>query len=124
LTSPKKILGKNERVTALECIKTSLGEPDESGRRRPIPVEGSEFMMESDMVILAIGEVPDLTFLPKEIEITEIGTIAVDPFTLETTMPGVFAGGDVVSGPATVVEAIMAGKRAASSIEHYLKGET
>jgi NADPH-dependent glutamate synthase beta subunit-like oxidoreductase len=124
LTSPKKILGKNGRVTALECIKTSLGEPDESGRRRPIPVEGSEFMMESDMVILAIGEVPDLTFLPKEIEITEIGTIAVDPFTLETTMPGVFAGGDVVSGPATVVEAIMAGKRAASSIKHYLKGET
>jgi NADPH-dependent glutamate synthase beta subunit-like oxidoreductase len=123
LTSPKKILGENGRVTALECINMRLGEPDESGRRIPIPVEGSEFTIESDMVILAIGEVPDLTFLPKEIEITEVGTIAVDPFTLETSMPGVFAGGDVVSGPATVVEAIMAGKRAASSIEHYLKGE-
>ena len=123
LVSPEKILGKNGRVTALEFIKMSLGEPDESGRRAPVPVEGSEFMIESDMVILAIGEMPDLTFLPKEIEITEAGTIAVDPFTMETSMPGVFAGGDVVSGPATVVEAIVAGKRAASSIERYLKGE-
>ena len=123
LVTPMKILGKNRRVTALECIKMSLGAPDESGRRAPVPVEGSEFMIESDMVILAIGEMPDLTFLPKEIEITEDGTIAVDPFTMETSVPGVFAGGDVVSGPATVVEAIVAGKRAASSIEHYLKGE-
>ncbi len=123
LISPKKILGKDGRVTALECIKMSLGEPDESGRRAPVPVAGSEFMIESDMVILAIGETPDLTFLPKEIEVTEAGTIAVDPFTMETSMPGVFAGGDVVSGPATVVEAIVAGKRAASSIERYLKGE-
>jgi len=62
-------------------------------------------------------------FLPKEIDITEAGTIAVDPFTMETSVPGVFAGGDVVSGPASVVEAIVAGKRAASSIERYLKGE-
>jgi NADPH-dependent glutamate synthase beta subunit-like oxidoreductase len=123
LVSPKKILSKNGLVTALECIKMILGEPDESGRRAPVPVEGSEFMIEADRVILAIGEMPDLTFLPKEIEITEAGTIAVDPFTMETSMPGVFAGGDVVSGPATVVEAIVAGKRAASSIERYLKGE-
>jgi len=123
LVSPRKILGKNGRVTALECIKMSLGEPDKSGRRAPVSVEGSEFMIEFDMVILAIGEKPDLTFLPKEIEITEAGTIAVDPFTMETSMPGVFAGGDAVSGPATVVEAIVAGKRAASSIERYLKGE-
>ena len=123
LVSPKKILGKNKQVTALACIKMSLGEPDESGRRAPVPIEGSEFTMESNMVILAIGEKPDLTFLPKEIETTEAGTIAVDPFTMETSMPVVFAGGDVVSGPATVVEAIVAGKRAASSIERYLKGE-
>lgn len=123
LVSPKKILGKDGRATALECVKMSLGEPDETGRRAPVPVEGSEFTIESDMIILAIGEKPDLTFLPKEIEITEAGTIAVNPFTMETSMPGVFAGGDVVSGPATVVEAILAGKRAASSIEHYLKGE-
>ena len=123
LVSPQKILGKDGRVTALECIKMSLGELDESGRRAPLPVEGSEFRVESEMIILAIGEMPDLTFLPKEIEITETGTIAVDPFTMETSVPGVFAGGDVVSGPATVVEAIVAGKRAASSIERYLKGE-
>jgi NADPH-dependent glutamate synthase beta subunit-like oxidoreductase len=123
LVSPKKILGKNGIVTALECIKMNLAELDESGRRTPVPVEGSEFIVESDMVILAIGETPDLTFLPEEIDITEAGTIAVDPFTMETSVPGVFAGGDVVSGPATVVEAIVAGKRAASSIERYLKGE-
>lgn len=123
LVSPQKILGKDEQITALECIKMSLGEPDESGRRAPVPVESSEFLVESDMVILAIGEKPDLTFLPKEIEITEAGTVAVDPFTMETSMPGVFAGGDVVSGPATVVEAIVAGKRAASSIERYMRGE-
>lgn len=123
LVSPEKILGKDGQVTALECVKMSLGEPDESGRRAPLPVEGSEFMIESDMVILAVGEKPDLTFLPKEIEITQAGTIAVDPFTMETSMPGVFAGGDVVSGPASVVEAIVAGKRAAYSIECYLRGE-
>lgn len=123
LVSPKKILGKDGRVKALKCIKMSLGEPDESGRRAPVPVEGSEFTIKSDMIILAIGEMPDLTFLPKEIEVTEAGTIAVDPFTMETSMPSVFAGGDVVSGPATVVEAVVAGKKAASSIERYLKGE-
>lgn len=123
LVSPKRILGKNGRVTGLECIKMNLVEPDESGRRAPVPVEGSEFTVEADMVVLAIGETPDLAFLPKEIDITEAGTIAVDPFTMETSVPGVFAGGDVVSGPASVVEAIVAGKRAASSIERYLKGE-
>ncbi len=101
----------------------SLGELDVSGRRAPTPIEGSEFTVESDMIILAIGEKPDLTFLPKKIETTKAGTIAVNPFTMETSIPGIFAGGDVVSGPASVAEAIVAGKRAASSIERYLKGD-
>ena len=123
LVSPRKILGKDGRVSAIECIRMELGEPDETGRRRPIPIEGSEFTMELDTVILAIGETPDLSFLPKEIEVSEENTILVDPVTMETNLPGVFAGGDVVSGPATVIEAIVAGKRAVLSIDRYLKGE-
>ncbi len=122
LVSPKKILGKNGQVTAIECVRMELGEPDETGRRRPIPIEGSDFTKELDTVVLAIGETPDLSFLPEEIEVSEKNTILVDSVTMETNLPGVFAGGDVVSGPATVIEAIAAGKRAAVSIDGYLKG--
>jgi len=74
-------------------------------------------------VILAIGEAPDLSFLPKEIEMSEENTIAVEPFSTVTSQPGVFAGGDCVSGPATVIEAVLAGKKAAEEIDQYLKGE-
>lgn len=123
LATPKRILGKNRWVSALECIRMELGELDETGRKRPVPIEGSEFQIELDAVILAIGETPDLSFLPKGIEVTENDTIAVDPFTLETSLPGIFAGGDVVSGPATVIEAIVAGKRVAVSIDRYLRGK-
>jgi len=97
-----------------------LGEPDESGRRRPIPIENSEFTIQLDTLILAIGESPDTSFLPKGIEVTRQKTITVNPITLETSLPGIFAGGDVVSGPATVMEAIVAGRKAASSIDEYL----
>jgi heterodisulfide reductase subunit A len=121
LVAPKKILGKNGKVSAVECVRMQLGEPDESGRRKPIPIEGSEFTQETDMVILAIGEAPDLEFLPKEVELSEDGTVWVNPITMETSLQGVFAGGDAVTGPATVIEAISAGKRAAESIENYLK---
>lgn len=121
LVAPKKILGENGKVSAIECIHMELGEPDETGRRKPIPVEGSEFKREADMVILAIGETPDIGFLPKEIELNENGTVCVNPVTMETSLKGVFAGGDVVSGPATVIEAIAAGKRAAESIKKYLE---
>lgn len=123
LVAPKRILGQNGHVTGLECIKMELGEPDETGRRAPKPVEGSEFTVPVDAVILAIGEAPDLSFLPKEIEITEENTIAVEPFSTETSQPGVFAGGDCVLGPATVIEAVVAGKKAAECIEQYLKSE-
>ncbi len=121
LIAPKKIIGKNGKVSAVECIRMKLGEPDETGRRRPVPVEGSEFKKDVDMVILAVGEVPDVGFLPKETEIKENGTVWVNPITMETSLKGVFAGGDVVSGPATVIEAIAAGKRAANSIKQYLE---
>jgi len=121
LVAPRKILGENGKVSAIERIRMNLGEPDESGRRKPIPVEGSEFTREADMVVLAIGETPDLEFLPKEIELNEDGTVWVNPITMETSLKGVFAGGDAVTGPATVIEAIRAGKRAAETIENYLK---
>ncbi|MFQ6080452.1 MAG: FAD-dependent oxidoreductase [Candidatus Bathyarchaeia archaeon] len=123
LVTPTKIIGKGERVVAVECIRMELGEPDETGRRRPIPIEGSEYTMEIDAIIMAIGETSDLSFLPKDVTVTRRNTIAVDPVTLETSLRGVFAGGDVISGPATVIEAIAAGKRAAVSIDRYLTGE-
>lgn len=99
----------------------TLGEPDTTGRRAPKPIENSEFTVQADSVILAIGEAPDLSFLPKGIEVNEDNTITVEPFTVETNMPGVFAGGDCVSGPATVIEAVVAGKKAANCIEQYLR---
>lgn len=123
LVSPRRILGEDGRVTTIECVRMELGELDETGRRRPIPIEGSEFTMEVDAVIPAIGETPDPSLLPKDITVTRGNTIVVDPFTLETSMHGVFAGGDVVSGPATVIDAIAAGKKAAVSIDRYLRGE-
>jgi len=121
LISPKKFLGDSGKVSAVEFVRMRLGELDETGRRKPIPIEGSEFVKEADMVILAIGEVPDLSFLPKDVELNEDGTIWVDPLTMETTLKGVFAGGDAVTGPASIIEAICAGKIAAASIDRYLK---
>jgi NADH-quinone oxidoreductase subunit F len=102
-----------------------LGEPDSSGRRRPVPVEGSEFDLEVDMVVPAIGQVPDTSLLEglEGLEWTSRGTLKVDSVTLETTRQGVFAGGDLVTGPATAIEAVAAGKRAAESIHRFLRGE-
>jgi NADPH-dependent glutamate synthase beta subunit-like oxidoreductase len=121
LVAPKKILGENGKVSAVECVRMRLGEPDESGRRKPIQIEGSDFKRETDMVILAIGEIVDAAFLPKEVELNDDGTVWINPITMETSMQGVFAGGDVVTGPATVIEAVRAGKCAAESIDGYLK---
>jgi len=123
LVAPKRILGQNDHVISLECVKMELGEPDEIGRRAPKPIEGSEFTVPIDTVIFAIGEAPDLSFLPKEIEIDEGNTIAVEPFSTATSQPGVFAGGDCVSGPATVIEAVLAGRKAAEEIDQYLRSE-
>jgi len=121
LVAPKKILGENGKVSGIDCLRMQLGEPDETGRRKPVPIEGSEFTRKTEMVILAIGEAPDLEFLPKEIELNEDGTVWVNPITMETSLKGVFAGGDAATGPATVIEAVLAGKCAAESIENYLK---
>ncbi|NQT47642.1 MAG: FAD-dependent oxidoreductase, partial [Chloroflexi bacterium] len=125
LTAPIKLIGKNGKVNAIECTKMELAEPDESGRRRPVPIEGSEFRRDVDMVLPAIGQSPDLSFLgsDSQVEVAGRGTVKVDALTLETTLAGVFAGGDAVLGPATVIEAIAAGKEAAISIDRYLKGE-
>lgn len=123
LTAPLSVVGKDGRVTGLECVMTELGEPDASGRRKPVPVAGSEFVVAADMVIAAIGEVPDLAFLGTSGVAVEKGAIAVDPRTMATNVRGVFAGGDVVSGPATVIEAIAAGTRAACAIGRFLRGQ-
>jgi NADH-quinone oxidoreductase subunit F len=126
LTSPIEIPGKDGKVSGLKCIKNELGEPDASGRRSPKPVAGSEFTLDVDMVIAAIGQGPDSSLVAAEVDVTEKSErIIVDgPYTLVTTQPGVFAGGDAVTGPATAIEAISAGKRAALSIDLYLKGES
>ncbi|MCL5075475.1 MAG: NAD(P)-binding protein [Chloroflexi bacterium] len=123
-TAPVGILSDEQgKVTALVCQKMALGEPDESGRRRPIPIPGSEFTLEVDTVIAAVNQTVDTTSLPEKIVVTAKGTITVDPETLSTTMPGVFAGGDAVSGTAYVVDAVAAGHRAALSIDRFLRGE-
>lgn len=126
LTSPLEIIGQDGKVSALKCIKNELGEPDASGRRSPKHVPGSEFAIDVDMVIVAIGQVPDSSLLADELELTERGNrIHLEaPNTLATTLAGVFAGGDAVTGPATAVEAIAAGKEVAISMDCYLRGES
>ena len=125
LAAPAKVLGASGKVNALECIRMELSEPDASGRRRPIPVKGSEFTIPTDIIIPAISQQPDMSSLAnnKDIKPSQWGLFEVDSITLETGMPGVFAGGDAVSGPATAVEAIEAGARAAVSIDRYLNGQ-
>lgn len=120
LASPVRLLSANRRsVSGVEFIRNELGEPDESGRRRPVPLDGSEFVIEADMVIPAIGQAPDLSFVGDSIRATN-GSLDVDAETLQTSMPGVFAGGDYLRGPGTIVEAIADGKRAAAAIHRYL----
>jgi glutamate synthase (NADPH/NADH) small chain len=125
LNNPTRIIGdERHRVVAMECIRMELGAPDDSGRRRPVPVEGSEFIMELDTVIVAIGNKPN-PLIPQtmpELETTKWGTIVVDENTMQTSVPGVFAGGDIVSGAATVILAMGQGRIAASSIHKYLNG--
>jgi heterodisulfide reductase subunit A-like polyferredoxin len=122
LVAPERILGKNGKVSAIECLKMSLGLPDETGRRRPIPVEGSEHTIPVGAVIIAIGQMLDSSALPEKIQVYR-RTMVVDPVTFETNMPGVFAGGDAILGPASVIDAIACGKEAAISIHRYLRGE-
>jgi glutamate synthase (NADPH/NADH) small chain len=122
-----EILGDEKgNVRGMRCIRMELGEPDASGRRSPVPVPGSEFDMDVDMVIFALGTSPNpLVFVDAEgLQRTKHGTVVVkDEETGRTTMPRVWAGGDVVTGAATVVSAMGAGKRAAADINRYLAGE-
>ena len=124
LTSHESILTQNNHVTGLRCIQMKLGDPDASGRRRPIPIKGSEYDIKADLLIPAIGQVPDISSLKeiKDLEVTPMKTVVVDPETLATSVEGVFAGGDMVSGTATVIEAIAGGKRAAVAIDAFIKG--
>jgi len=125
LVTPKQIIGENGKVKAVECLRMRLGEPDESGRRRPIPIAFSEHQYEVDMVIPALGQLVETSVLPPGLLSKEKRgpPLQVDPLTLETNIPGVFAGGDVATGPASIIEAVAAGKRAAVSIHRYLRGE-
>ena len=123
LTNPTRVLGKDGKMTGLECLQMELGEPDESGRRRPLPVEGSEFPIEADMMIQAISQRPDISWLEEDskLKTTRWQTFEVDSETNETSVPGVFAAGDTVTGPATIVEAIADARKAVKGILDYLE---
>jgi NADPH-dependent glutamate synthase beta subunit-like oxidoreductase len=123
LTAPVEILTENGRLTGIRCVKMELGEPDADGRRRPVPIKGSEFDIEVDTVIVAIGQAMDKTALPQELDYTDWETIAINPLTQQTNVEGVFAGGDVVAGPTNVIDVIAEGKEAAVSIDRYLSGQ-
>jgi len=122
LANPKRFVGdENGWVKAMECICMELGPPDESGRRRPVPVPGSEFMMETDTVIIAIGRTPNpiIQRTTQGLKVTKWGTIVTDE-NGKTSLEGVYAGGDIVTGEATVISAMGAGKKAAKAIHRYL----
>ncbi|OPX35682.1 MAG: hypothetical protein B1H12_08565 [Desulfobacteraceae bacterium 4484_190.2] len=125
LVAPVEISAPNGKVESIRCVNLYLAQPDGSRRRKPVVVEGTEFSLKVDTVISAIGQVPDLAELVKDsdLKITGKGLLHVDADTLMTNIEGVFAGGDVVTGPATVVEAIGAGKRVAEKIDLYLQGK-
>ncbi len=122
LTQPLEILSEDRQIRGLKCIRMELAEPDKSGRRRPVPVEGSEFEMEADTLVPAIGQQTNLDFLSPDddIDTTRWGTIKVNSKTMMTTRPGVFAAGDAVSGPLTVVHGVAGGKLAATMIHEYV----
>ncbi len=124
LKAPLEVLGEDGRVSGLRCVEMELGEPDASGRRRPVPVPGSEHTLSFDTVLVAIGQSPDLSLLGGEGQkLDRRGTLEANGETFATSVPGVFGGGDVVFGPATVIAAMGAGKRAAEAIDKYLRGE-
>ncbi len=122
VANPTRLIIADGRITGVECVEMGMGEPDASGRRRPVPVEGSEFVIPCDTVIPAIGQQVDTSCLGSEGPgVSRWGTIQADPDTLATDMPGVFSGGDCVSGPATLIEAMAAGFRVSHSIDQYLR---
>ncbi len=123
LTNPTRLVAENGKVTGIELIKMELGEPDASGRRRPIPVQGSEYVMDVDVVIPAIGQSTDFSPLEGILKPTRRGTVPTQRGLPQTDVPGIFAGGDCVLGPATLIEALAAGNQAAYAIDLYLRGQ-
>jgi len=124
LTQPVAVISDKGHIVALRCMRMHLGEPDTTGRRRPIPVEGSEFEIRCNAMVAAIAQAPEISFLDPDhgLAVTRAGTFKVDPETLATNLPGVFAGGDAAAGPGALIEAIAAGRRGALSIDRYLRG--
>jgi len=123
LTTPIEMLGDNQgRLQGMKCLKMKLGEPDDSGRRRPIPIEGSEYILDVDIAVIAIGNGsnPMIHQTTPEIAVNKWGNIIVDGDTMKTSKKGVFAGGDIVTGGATVILAMGAGRTAAKAIDRYL----
>jgi NADPH-dependent glutamate synthase beta subunit-like oxidoreductase len=130
LAAPVEVKGDEDgRVTHLEYLKMELGEPDASGRRRPVPIEGSETLLETDMLITAIGQSPEISFTERsrkrlaELKTTRWNTIDVNPATLQSNIPYLFAAGDAATGPSLVVDAIGGGRRAARSIHQFVMGQ-
>jgi len=125
LTAPIKIISREGRVEGLECIKNELGEMDASGRRRPVNIPDSQFIIECDTLIPAIGQKTDLSWASSmpDLEITPYNRIKTHPLTLQTSLENVFAGGDMVTGPASVIEAIAQGRRAANGIDTYINNK-
>jgi len=126
LTQPIRFLANDDgQLAAVECLRMELGEPDDSGRRRPVPVEGSNFIVECDTAVLALGYWPDpiIGDSTPDLETHNWGLLVTDPETGATTRPGVYAGGDAVTGPDLVVTAMYAGRKAAASIDEYLQSK-
>jgi NADPH-dependent glutamate synthase beta subunit-like oxidoreductase len=125
LAAPVQILGENGKVVGMRCTRMKLGKLDASGRRSPVPIKGSEFDIEADVIVPAISQQPDVSFLHEGhgLSVNKWNSFDVNSKTMQTNRPEIFAGGDAVTGPATVIQAIAAGHQAASSIEKFLKGQ-
>jgi heterodisulfide reductase subunit A len=125
LAAPVEILGANGKVAGMKCIKMELGEPDDSGRRRPVPIEGSEYIIDAETIVPAISQGTDLSFLGQDhhLNLSRWNTFEIDEETGATNVAGVFAGGDVVTGPDIAIRAIAGGKRAAMGIHEYLRSK-
>jgi heterodisulfide reductase subunit A-like polyferredoxin len=123
LTNPTQFIGENGKLKEVVCQKMKLGAPDASGRRKPVPVEGSEFKIQADMAIVAIGNSPTTSIFKDELALNRDGTVKTDPETLQTSLPYVFAGGDAVLGPSSIVQSMGQGRRAAFHIDRLLQGK-
>jgi len=123
LAAPVEILGKDGRVSGMKCIRMELGEPDASGRRRPVPMKGSEYVIDAETIVPALSQGADLSFLDQghDLELSRWNTFEIDEETGATNVPGLFAGGDIVTGPDIAIRAVAGGKRAARGIHAYLR---